>query len=296
VKRTVVALFSRYDQAERAVDQLLKRGVNRNDISVMAANSADAIPLEQDDPETQTVKRAGAGAEVGGTFGAVLGLTALAIPGIGPIIAAGPIAGALSGGLLGGFLGLGISHDAARYYARGVEEGGAIVAVAADDDRADEVEAELDRTEGAQARHDVSAIIDRASKFPAKSRESRPMDATRLAVPPEEAADTRMKTDDGPEHWAPRNEQFTASFDEFAGVLARDESYVLAGRGGDYEQYREAFDFGYRRANESRFDGREWVNREPELRAEWEKRHSDLHWDRVCTPVQQGWEAARGMG
>lgn len=313
MKRNVVALFERYDQAERAVDRMVELGVDRNDVSIMAADSKSAVALEQENPEANKVKRAGAGAVVGGVAGAVLGLTALAIPGLGPILAAGPIAGALSGGLLGGFLGLGIDHDAAQYYAHGVEEGGAVVAIAADPDRADEIEAELDRAEGAQARHEFLPEHEDATPGPSETqpRETTPMyDARSLTPPgtgdhqystgdvtqPEDATDTRVKTDSGPEHWAPRNEQYTSSFDEFAGVMARDESTVLADRGGEYQQYRQAFDFGHRMANESRFTRCDWVKVEQELRRDWEKRHSDVAWDRVSTPVQQGWEAARGMG
>jgi hypothetical protein len=72
----------------------------------------------------------------------------LAIPGIGPILAAGPIAaalagggaGAVAGGLIGGLTDLGVSETHAEYYAEAVRRGGALVTVRADDSRADEAE------------------------------------------------------------------------------------------------------------------------------------------------------------
>ena len=93
---------------------------------------------------------------LGGAAGLVVGLMGLAIPGIGPIVAAGPIAaalagagvGAVAGGLIGGLTGVGVSEDDASYYAESVRRGGALVTVRADDSRADEA-ASLMRNHGA---------------------------------------------------------------------------------------------------------------------------------------------------
>ena len=58
--------------------------------------------------------------------------------------------------------------------------------------------------------------------------------------------------------------------------------------------YREAYDFGYREAGKHGNARKSWVNAEPDLRRDWEKRNSN--WDGVRAAVQQGWEAARGSG
>ncbi|MNI54923.1 hypothetical protein D3C73_1098450 [compost metagenome] len=84
---------------------------------------------------------------LGGVTGLLAGIGALAIPGIGPIIAAGPIAAALTGavvgagtgGLVGGLIGLGIPEDEAASYDNYVDEGRILVMVDADDARADDV-------------------------------------------------------------------------------------------------------------------------------------------------------------
>ena len=103
---------------------------------------------------------AAAGAVTGGVLGGAAGLAAslmgLAIPGIGPIIAAGPIVatlsgagvGAVAGGLIGGLTDMGVSKDDAEYYAESVRRGGALVTVRADDSRAERA-AEIMREHGA---------------------------------------------------------------------------------------------------------------------------------------------------
>ncbi|HET8875461.1 MAG TPA: hypothetical protein VFO53_03950 [Casimicrobiaceae bacterium] len=103
---------------------------------------------------------AAAGAVTGGVVGGAAGLAAslmgLAIPGIGPIIAAGPIVslltgagvGAVAGGLIGGLTDMGVSRPDAEYYAEAVRRGGALVTVRADDARADRA-AEIMRSHGA---------------------------------------------------------------------------------------------------------------------------------------------------
>ena len=92
----------------------------------------------------------------GGAAGLAASLMGLAIPGIGPIIAAGPIVatlsgagvGAVAGGLIGGLTDMGVSKTDAEYYAESVRRGGALVTVRADDSRADRA-ADIMREHGA---------------------------------------------------------------------------------------------------------------------------------------------------
>src|SRR3954447_24896178 len=120
--RTVVGLFDSLPEANRAVDELVREGVSRDDVSVIASNANDRYPEYSSgtgEVGKGTAKGAGAGAVVGGGLGLIAGLTALAIPGFGPIIAAGPIAaaltgagiGAASGGLIGGLSKAGVSEN-----------------------------------------------------------------------------------------------------------------------------------------------------------------------------------------
>jgi hypothetical protein len=141
VNKTVVGYFDQYTQAQAAVRELLDAGFSRNDISLVASDSSgeyakSATPSSADADEINfTAAGASSGAVVGGLGGLLVGLGALAIPGVGPVIAAGPIAlallgaGAAAGGLIGILMDVGIPENEAQYYAEGLRRGGAVVTV-----------------------------------------------------------------------------------------------------------------------------------------------------------------------
>ena len=160
--KTVVGLFDDLATAHRAADQLETIGVPRTNISVIAGNESGKYTdytSGAGEVGKGVAGGAGTGAAIGGGLGLLAGLTALAIPGFGPIIAAGPIAAALTGagigaaggGLIGGLTHSGISEDDAHYYAEGVKRGGALVTVKTNDALADEASDILD----AAGAHDV---------------------------------------------------------------------------------------------------------------------------------------------
>ncbi|MCX6050789.1 MAG: hypothetical protein NT075_37345 [Chloroflexi bacterium] len=96
---------------------------------------------------TATAGGAVTGAVIGGVGGALLSLSALAIPGIGPVVAAGPLiagligagAGAAVGGLLGALTEAGVPEEEAGYYIEGVNRGGTLVSAAVDDQKVEEI-------------------------------------------------------------------------------------------------------------------------------------------------------------
>jgi hypothetical protein len=116
----------------------------------------DAVDRDVADDASGAATGAVTGGVVGGAAGLAASLMGLAIPGIGPIIAAGPIVAALSGagvgavagGLIGGLTDMGVSKTDAEYYAESVRRGGALVTVRADDTRAERA-AEILRDRGA---------------------------------------------------------------------------------------------------------------------------------------------------
>jgi uncharacterized membrane protein len=154
--KTVVGLFENYTDADRAVSELNTRGFTRNEISVAARDSAirDRMMTGETGAERAVAESAGAGAiggaTLGGLTGLLVGLGALAIPGIGPVVAAGTLAtvlgstavgagvGAAAGGLIGALVGMGIPEEDATFYAEGVKRGGVLVTVQTSDDRASE--------------------------------------------------------------------------------------------------------------------------------------------------------------
>ena len=144
--KTVIGLMENLGAAQRTVRELVDGGIPRDDIGFMA-NERHAVPStaalnESEGSHTASgaLMGAGTGAAVGGIAGLALAFAPLAIPGIGPILAAGPIAaalagagiGAVAGGLIGGLTKLGVPEEEAHYYAEAVRRGGILVTVAAD--------------------------------------------------------------------------------------------------------------------------------------------------------------------
>jgi hypothetical protein len=129
--------------AEAAVDQLVAAGFSNQDVSVLLADRQGARDFAAEKntkvPEGATTG-AGVGGAVGGTLGLLAGIGALAIPGVGPLIAAGPIMGALAGlgvggtvgGLVGALVGLGIPEYEAKRYEGRVKDGGILLSVHCD--------------------------------------------------------------------------------------------------------------------------------------------------------------------
>lgn len=147
--KTVVGSFDNYGEAQAVVDELTTQGFNRDDISIVARDQESGRQQGAADTDTSgagsgAAKGAVAGGAIGGAAGLAAGLASLAIPGIGPIIAAGPIAsalagagvGAVAGGIIGALTNLGVHEEDAHYYAESVRRGGALVLVRAEDTRA----------------------------------------------------------------------------------------------------------------------------------------------------------------
>lgn len=155
--KTVVALFEDFRVAQDATRDLLNSGFRRDDVSLIASNAAGKHHAQlESDVDSDAVgagEGAGIGAVLGGLAGLLIGLGALAIPGVGPIIAAGPLAatlagagvGAVAGGLVGVLVDAGVPEDEAELYANGVRDGGTLLTVRAMDDQAGRARDILDR-------------------------------------------------------------------------------------------------------------------------------------------------------
>ncbi len=154
--RTVVGVFPTIRDARRAFDDLHAEGFSRDELSLIGNRSGsddpDSPPVEGA-AESAIVTDAGIGAAVGGTGGLLLGLAALAIPGVGPVLAAGPILaalggaglGAAAGGLIGALTERGIPEESAGHYAESIRRGGFLVTVQGSGDRASRAAEILDR-------------------------------------------------------------------------------------------------------------------------------------------------------
>jgi hypothetical protein len=144
----VFGIFKTRTSAEAAVDDLIAAGFPSADVSVLLpdVNSTKELAHEKNTkaPEGTTTGVAAGGA-VGGTLGLLAGIGALAIPGLGPFIAAGPIMAGLAGlgvgsavgGLVGALIGMGIPEYEAKRYEGRVKDGGILLSVHCD--RSEEV-------------------------------------------------------------------------------------------------------------------------------------------------------------
>ncbi|MBY0507457.1 MAG: general stress protein [Bryobacteraceae bacterium] len=139
----VYGIYKTREIAESAVDQLLTSGFSNGDISVLmpdAQSSRDFAHEKNTKAPEGTTTGVTAGGAIGGTLGLLAGIGALAIPGVGPFIAAGPIMGALAGvgvggavgGLIGALVGMGIPEYEAHRYEGRVNEGGVLLSVHCD--------------------------------------------------------------------------------------------------------------------------------------------------------------------
>ena len=139
-KKSVFCIATTRDQADRIVDQLKAADFSNNDISVLFPDkntSRDFAHEKNTKAPEGAVTGAGTGGVVGGTLGWLVGIGALAIPGVGPFIAAGPILAALSGaaigaaagGIAGGLIGLGIPELEAKRYEGKVKAGNILLSV-----------------------------------------------------------------------------------------------------------------------------------------------------------------------
>ena len=138
--KVVFGIYSNRTSVENGVDRLKSEGFSNSEISVLmpekGASERFAHEKSTKAPEGATAG-AGTGLVVGGTLGWLVGIGMLAVPGVGPLIAAGPIVallagagtGAAVGGITGGLIGLGIPEYEAKRYESFIKEGGILLSV-----------------------------------------------------------------------------------------------------------------------------------------------------------------------
>ena len=143
MKRSVFGILQTRDQAESVVDRLKNAGFFNTDISMLFADTAGTRDFAHEHATKAPEGTATGGATgfvVGGVLGWLVGIGSLAIPGLGPFIAAGPIMAALSGaavgtaigGIAGALIGMGIPEYEARRYESKIKEGNILVSVHAE--------------------------------------------------------------------------------------------------------------------------------------------------------------------
>ena len=156
-------IYPNRESFDRALESLRSAGFRNSDVSAIlperdVTNKDLAHEINSKAPEGATTGAA-AGAVAGGVLGWLVGVGAIAIPGIGPLVAAGPVVAALAaagaagttGGLVGGLIGAGIPEVEAKRYAGRIREGGYLISVHCDDRQwAKKAEEILEATGGKQ--------------------------------------------------------------------------------------------------------------------------------------------------
>jgi hypothetical protein len=163
---TISRLYNDYADAREAVRNLEAAGVEHNDINIIASNAdnwysssdrkgdkRETFPDRDLDGKDDRAEAAGAGAGVGAAVGGAAGLLAglglMAIPGVGPVVAAGWLVSTLAGAAAGGVGALtqaGVSKEDADIYAEGLRRGGAVVSARVPDADALRLQAIMDRS------------------------------------------------------------------------------------------------------------------------------------------------------
>lgn len=298
--RTVVAIYETFQSANNAVRELVDIGVPRDNISLIANNARgeygyQGATMEEVDTDSDTVADetgagagvgAGIGAAIGGIGGLLVGLGALTIPGIGPVIAAGPLAVALStltgagvgavaggvtGGLLGALIGLGIPEEEAEYYAEGVRRGAVLLTVQADDLNTNQIMDVLNR-------HDPIDMNERATRW-------REEGWTGFNPNVEPYAAERRETYGST--WGAGN--YDADFDMENPVYREHYNNTLTDTGYPYDYYVPAYRYGYGLASDARYQNRSWDQVEPDVRRDWEREHPGT-WERFKASIRHAWE------
>jgi hypothetical protein len=264
---------------ESAINTLRNQGFRTEDISVLLPENVGSKDMGTEKstkaPEGATAG-AGTGAVIGGTLGLLAGIGALAIPGLGPFIAAGPIVAALSGigagGVVGGFtgalIGLGIPEYEAKRYEGRITKGGILVSVHCDNSEWTKKAKDILEQTGAE---DVSSTGEASADY---AKTDRPMRRTGATETVPVAHDSEFR-----KHY----------------------QSTYGGTGSRYEDYAPAYQYGCRMADDEKYRGRDFNEVESHLRREYETSNPGGNWEKVKDAVRHGWDkvtgrATRGVG
>lgn len=328
--RTVVALYDRIDQAREAVKELTDAGFASEDINLISRDATgdysrylntdlntDPSRTEEDVSEGAAAG-AGIGAVLGGLGGLLLGLGALTIPGIGPVIAAGPIAatlagagiGAVAGGLVGALIDLGIPEEHAQYYAEGVRRGATLVTVRSKDEHAEQVRDILNRYDPVDL--DKTVTNWHSQKWTGFNESDEPFEAdqmefnrTSTSVPvtggisDEDTGFDRQHSgmsDEDTEFDSQRNRDIMSEDIPVTGSTSAEmREHDLTGTGFD-EQEWDRYDVACRRDFMDRYavSGRDYTYYQPAYRFGYvlaqDERYLDADWNRVEPEARREWE------
>jgi hypothetical protein len=298
---SIVRLYDNFSDAHAAMDELLESGFASNEITVVTS--------EKHKPEGDNTKgqvkvlgAAGAGAAIGGAAALLAGLTAIVLPGVGPVLAVGPLlglGGAAFGFAIGGIIGalgeLGVPKEEAEFYAEGVRRGSTMIVVKRDKDSADRARAleilerhnpvNMDQRltewrEGGWTKFDPNAA-------PVSQDQNYLKEAKQEAARNEESS---VGVQDNPL----RAGQLPgmSGFESYEDAYLRHYQENLANAGQSFDFYRTAYRYGYDLAGDERYRDADWSLVDREVGRFWEH-HQPGAWVVFRDAVRFAWDKVR---
>ena len=290
---TIVGLFDKLTTAETVVDELGKKGFTRYEISLVASGNteeySDYFNTNDDAVDRPlTVGEGGsAGAMAGVVTGLIVGLAALVIPGIGPILAAGPllaaltggtvgmVAGAATGGLVAGLIQTGLPEDEAAIYADSIRAGGTLVVVRTSEDVAATAQTlmrDFGAIDVAQRRADPTVFE------PIGITKSANVSDTSAIYPPHNSVTAKLFAVIEPAC----QEHFATQYATHTGIT--------------YNGMRPFYRYGFNLATDRRYASATWSEVEADARTLWELRNPNDAWNTYAEAVHFGWECVHRTG
>jgi hypothetical protein len=276
--KSVFGIAKTEEQAIRIANDLKMAGFSNNDISALYPDkqgTRDFAHEQHTKAPEGAVSGVATGGVIGGALGWLIGIGSLAIPGVGPFIAAGPIlaalggvaAGSTVGGIVGGLIGMGIPEYEAKRYEGKIREGNILISVHAEN--SDEVSRAKDIFKNAGA-EDIAYTGEQSVK-----------------------ADSRAVPDGNSERIS------AAQLHEFEPYSSYEPAFhehfiAMYGQSGyQYADYEPAYRYGYALATDSRYRGRDWYVIEPEARNGWTE-YGRGTWEQFKDAVKYSWDRVRG--
>lgn len=290
--QTLIGVYEKLDSAVAAVEELQREGVDPNHITLITSNrdpertsnlaEEQLVNVQVADKEKSAAEGAVKGGVLGGLTGVATGLIALAIPGIGPVLALGPIAAALTGGavgaasgsLLGALVESGVSDRDARLYVESIARDHTLVAVQAMEYQQRQVHEVLNR----------HLPVNVKAKSRLWEKDVWIDDGQHVPTP----QTFQLYTND----FAAFEPDFRAHWQESYNRPGTTPDDPLAQGTADFFVYLPAYRYGYELALKPDMHTQEWDEVDVVARAQWEQDH-DRPWDEVREAVRYAWMRTR---
>lgn len=283
MSKTVLALYDDFDVATDAVEALVNDGFDRNNISIVAHNAGDRY-TGTEGVGTHDVN-AGEGAGFGAIVGGLVGLGVALIPGVGPVLAAGPlgaavaagigvVTGAATGGIVAGLIDFGVPENAAQYYAEGIRRGGALVSIELldNDNRTGRAQEVLNSF--GPVNIDERGAMYQEQGWTGFDENATPYNESQVNEYRSTVRDTSPSL--GNLTYADYQSRWRSSF---------DTNYAYD---GTWEEYDPAYRFGYDLAMNPTYTSYDWDLLEADARTQWEATRPNT-WDRFKAAIREAW-------